>query len=179
MSARKVYVLDTSAIIEGYGMQLEAEHWISREVFKEVAGRWPRTLLELMISIGRVRVKEPDKDSLKIVEEAARKTGDLQELSKADIASLALALALKKMKCNPTILTDDYSIQNVAESLKIKYASLASKGIQYKFDWLHYCPACEAKYSHEEGLTICKVCGSTLKRRVLRKEKVLSGKQSS
>lgn len=173
MSTRKVYVLDTSAIIEGYGMQFKAEHWIPPEVFNEVLGRWPKTLLELMISIGRIRVKEPDEDSLKIVKEAARKTGDLQALSKADIASLALTLALKKMRRNPTLLTDDYSIQNVAESLKIKYASLASKGIRYKFNWLHYCPACKAKYSREEGLTICKVCGSTLKRKVLRKAKVL------
>ena len=91
--------------------------------------------------------------------------GDLRFLSEADIQVLALALELKDKDCNPHIVTDDYSIQNVANKLGIQFAPLITFGIRYRFSWTLYCPACFRKYAADHRSKRCEVCGTELKRK--------------
>jgi rRNA maturation endonuclease Nob1 len=69
------------------------------------------------------------------VHETASGIGDVGVLSKADIEVLALALDLKKKGLSPAVVSDDYAIQNVSETLGIEHASLTTFGIARRFDW--------------------------------------------
>ena len=92
-------------------------------------------------------------------------------LSKADVEVLALALDLKKSGLSPAIVSDDYAIQNVSETLDIEHSSLANFGITRRFNWVYYCPACFRRYPIEEADQTCRVCGTHLKRKVIKKTK--------
>ena len=106
---------------------------------------------------------------MKTVEETSSKVGDVGVLSRADIEVLALALDLKNDNLSPAIVSDDYAIQNVSETLGIEHASLATFGISHKFDWIYYCPACFRRYTTKDAGQPCRVCGTPLRRKVVRK----------
>jgi len=109
---------------------------------------------------------------LRVVEETSSKVGDVGVLSKADREVLALALDLRESGLLPVIVTDDYAIQNVSETLGVEHASLSTFGIAQKFDWIYYCPACFRRYKLEDAERPCRVCGTRLKRKVVGKEQV-------
>ena len=84
----------------------------------------------------KILVKRPAEESLKRVEECAIQVGDSFFLSETDKHVLALALELKTTDCDPQIVTDDYSIQNVAKRLGIEFTSLATFGIRRIVEWI-------------------------------------------
>jgi UPF0271 protein len=90
----------------------------------------------------------------------------------ADKQVLALALELKDIGYQPQIVTDDYSIQNVANQLSIQFAPLMTFGIRYRFLWALYCPACHRKYPADYRSKRCEICGTELKRKPLEKTPV-------
>jgi UPF0271 protein len=102
---------------------------------------------------------------LKRVEECSIQVGDSFFLSETDKHVLALALELKTTACDPQIVTDDYSIQNVAKRLGIEFTSLATLGIRRVLEWIRYCPACHREYAANSAFTECVVCGTQLKRK--------------
>jgi len=151
----KVYILDTSALISHPGL---LEGLTVKEVLAEAkssAARLRSTLL---------KVQEPSAVSLEKVSKLAKKTGD--KLSEADLKLLALALDLKREGKVPEILTDDYSIQNLASVLGIRFSSVGEKGIKKVFRWVSSCPLCGKTFSPSESE--CRFCGSQLKRRPLK-----------
>jgi len=91
--------------------------------------------------------------------------GDTFFLSETDKQILALALELKGSGSTPRIVTDDYSIQNVATKLGIEFASLATFGIRRLLEWVRYCPACRREYPADYASTRCTVCETELKRK--------------
>ena len=104
----------------------------------------------------RLRVSDFTDESMEKVREEARRTGDLGRLSEVDLSVLALALDM-----DGTVLTDDYSIQNVAKSMGIPYRSVGTKGIKKKFRWNYRCIGCGKWY--KERLEECLICGSGMK----------------
>jgi UPF0271 protein len=113
----------------------------------------------------KLTIKPPSEEFLRRVEASAVKVGDTFFLSETDKQILALALELKAAGCNPQIVTDDYSIQNVAAQLEIEFASLATFGIRRLLEWIRYCPACGREYPADFTSTKCAVCGTELKRK--------------
>lgn len=113
----------------------------------------------------KVVVKRPSDEALVKVEECAIEVGDSFFLSETDKEVLALALELKTAKYEPQIVTDDYSIQNVARRLGIEFTSLATFGIRRVLEWMRYCPACHREYPANCTFTECTVCGTKLKRK--------------
>ncbi len=107
-----------------------------------------------------------------IVMQQSKKTGDFKYLSQADTEVLALALQLKAAGEKPVIVTDDYSMQNVASKLGIEFSPLTTFGIKYRFKWMLYCPACRKKYPPDCRLKKCKVCGTDLKRKPIGKKRI-------
>jgi UPF0271 protein len=79
-------------------------------------------------------------------------------------------LNLKNEKKEPTIISDDYSIQNIATKLGIESKGLASMGIKKVIEWRIYCPGCKKNYEKTSIDKTCLVCGTTL----MRKPKKLS-----
>ena len=120
----------------------------------------------------KLRVKKPDNVYLGQVKASSTIIGDVRFLSEVDMEVLALALELKKLGENPLIITDDYSIQNVANKLGLDFVSLMTSGIRYRLDWTIYCPACQRKYPADYKPKVCSICGTELKRKPLKKTRL-------
>ena len=118
---------------------------------------------------GKVKIQIPQEQFLESARKTASEVGDAFFLSEADTQVLALALQLRACGYSPLIATDDYSIQNVAKQAQIEFAPLATFGIRRRLEWMRYCPACHKTYSNNYGSSKCKICGTDLKRKPLRK----------
>jgi UPF0271 protein len=129
----------------------------------------PWTRFNAAVENKRLMVRTPRNSFLQEVNEASRKVGDVRYLSEADLQVLALALELKRAGFHPFIVTDDYSIQNVANQIGVNFTSLVTYGIKFRFNWILYCPACYRKYPSDYKFKSCEVCGTKLKRKPLRK----------
>jgi UPF0271 protein len=121
--------------------------------------------LKIALKNGKIELKKPSKQYKKEVKERASEIGDAYLLSETDIDLLAIALELKAQGYKPKIVTDDYSIQNVASLLNINFVSLTTSGIKLVFKWIRYCPGCYKKYNSNQKLNFCSICGTKLKRK--------------
>ncbi len=125
---------------------------------------------------GKLKVQMPSEEYLAKVKTAATIVGDSFFLSETDTQVLALALELKATGHNPRIITDDYSIQNVATKIGIEYTSLTTFGISRLLKWIRYCPACRRQYPANYSSRECPVCGTPLKRKPQRTAKKIHTK---
>ena len=111
----------------------------------------------------------PTDASLTEVEKSSKTVGDVRFLSDVDKQVLALAFELKDHGENALVVTDDYSIQNVANQIGLEFVPLMTFGIRYRLNWIIYCPACHRKYPADSKVKNCETCGTELKRKPLRK----------
>lgn len=172
---KKVIVLDTSAFIAGFDPNTVTEdQYTVLEVKNElIAGTMPWVRFNTAIENGKIMILKPKDTFLQEILEASKKVGDMRFLSEADLQVLALALELKGIgSLNPLIVTDDYSIQNVANKIGVEFRSLITFGIKYRFKWILYCPACYLKYPSDYKSKDCKVCGTELKRKPKKKSHI-------
>lgn len=167
----KVAVLDTSAFIAGFDpFLISGEQYTVPKVKEEVAKNSMAGLrLKTAEESGKLQVKTPDKAFIDKAKASAILVGDKFFLSETDLQILAIALELKTQGRSVLIITDDYSIQNVANEMGIEFTSLATFGIRLHLQWLRYCPACHREYPADCKTTDCAVCGTKLKRKPLRK----------
>ncbi len=167
------YVLDTSAIIYGFNPQLvQGDHYITPRVESELFGKKTRTITDLCVSSGRLKIRSPADKYRIIVKSHASSSGDLSVLSETDMEVVALALQLADEGAPPIVVSDDYSLQNLCRMLKIEFKPMITKGISHEFWWFLYCPACGATYEHSLRATECRVCGHQLKRKVYSKKNI-------
>ncbi|RLF45952.1 MAG: hypothetical protein DRN17_01490 [Thermoplasmata archaeon] len=154
-----IAVLDTSAILSGkfyFGMadQVVTSPSVIKE-FSEGGHSW--RLMQYSIDAG-MKVIAPPESAIEKIREAAIDTGDMENLSEADVEVLALAFHLKNSK----LFTDDYAMQNVASHAGIDYGGVLQEGIKKKFYWRYRCASC-GKFV-EAGIKECPVCGGKIKR---------------
>jgi len=152
-------IIDAAIFIQG----IDVEGVTTPKVIEEVKDPESRLLLESLISAGKVRVMMPSKDSIEKVKEKALETGELGELSDADIEILALAYELKG-----ELFTDDYNLQNIATLLGLKFRTL-KKGIKKVIKWRYVCVGCGKKFETQPPDDVCPDCGSKV--RLLPKKK--------
>lgn len=158
--ARKVLVLDTSAVIAGFVPGLaDADQVTVQEVLEEARDLCSKLELETAVLAGRVKVIEPSKNSLTEVRIKVKHTGDV--VSQTDVKLLALALDLESAKTE--LVTDDYAIQNLARLFGIPYKRVAMPGIKEVLRWETVCPACGRRYP--PSVARCQTCGSGLIRK--------------
>lgn len=173
MSENKILVLDTSAFIVGYEpTRNRGVHYTVVEVLEELRDSMAKLRLQAALDSGNLKVKRAGKRFREEVVRVAEEMGDLASLSPADISILALALQLKGLKGDLALVSDDYSVQNVADRLGIKHVSLATMGISHRIVWLTYCPGCRRTYDKPLPEGTCPICGTQLKRKPLRKSQV-------
>jgi len=172
--------LDTSAFIAGFDpFSISEEEYTVPLVRSEITGNsmaWVR--FKTAVDSGKLKVVTPKRIFMDKVKAAAKVVGDKFFLSDADLQVLALALELKTKGYSPLVATDDYSIQNVANQMKIKFASLATFGIRFRLEWVRYCPACHRRYPPDYNFEICEVCGTRLKRKPVRKRLLKTNKEN-
>jgi len=167
----RAILLDTSAFIMGYeASDVDAEHYTVPAVREELRkGTFPRLRLDTALRIGRMRMLSPKNRYVLEVETATAELGETGALSSADRELLALGLQLKAEGKNPIVVSDDYSVQNVADLLGLNYRSLATPGIKRRFDWVVYCPGCRRTFRSPQPGGLCLICGTTLKRKPVKK----------
>jgi UPF0271 protein len=159
----KVFILDTSAILSGKPINLDKEIMLTTPgISKELkpGGRVYQTF-QFLKERG-LHIQSSTKESRNKVKIICEKTGDINRLSKTDIEILALALDIDKSdEKEPVILTDDYSIQNVANVLNIQFVTIVQSGITERFKWICRCRGCGKKF--KENIKICFICGAETK----------------
>jgi UPF0271 protein len=160
-------VLDTSAFLVGFDPLSINKKQVTVPKVKEEIKTNSMTLLRFKTAVenGKLKVKTPSEEFLNRVKASAIRVGDSFFLSETDLQILALALELKAAGYSPQIVTDDYSIQNVAAQMGIEFAALATFGIRRLLEWVRYCPACHREYAADYSATKCTVCGTELKRK--------------
>ncbi len=141
---------------------IENEQYTVPLVEEELKRGLASARLKASIKTGKLKVITPKKVFLEEVEKAAEKVGDSLFLSEADKQVLALALEFKSTGKEPIIVTDDYSIQNLANSMKIEFKPLTTFGIKFRYVWNLVCPACGRSYSPKKRVRVCRVCGTRL-----------------
>ncbi|UCF11806.1 MAG: NOB1 family endonuclease [Thermoplasmatales archaeon] len=160
---KQIFIIDTSAILSGKPINLDNANMVTTpSVSKELilGGRDYRTF-QFLIEKG-LSIQSASKKSINKVKKTAEETGDKDRLSFADVEMLALALDINiNDNKEAVILTDDYSIQNVANTLNIEFLSFSQRGITKKFKWHYRCPGCGKQF--KESIKICPICGTKTK----------------
>ena len=158
---KQFFIIDTSAILSGKPIHIQNAALITTPgVSDELTpgGRDYQTF-ELLKETG-LAIHVPSKESLLHVTKTAQETGDDRRLSSADIEIVAVALDINKEPDQEAIiLSDDYSIQNIASTLHIKFEGFSQKGITKRFKWVSRCPGCGKQFS--EPTKICPICGTS------------------
>ena len=167
----KAILLDTSALLMGYETsEVEAQHFTVPSVREEMRRDDIRKLrMDSAIEAGRITVKSPDPKFRTEAERVIGEMGEANALSEADAELLALGAQLKEEGWETTVVSDDYSVQNVSSKLGLGFKGLATQGIKRQFKWETYCPGCRRTFEEPQDEGACPICGTKLKRRPSRK----------
>ena len=163
------YILDTSALLSGKpintgGFPLITTSGIAAELHP--GGRDYRAF-QLLREKG-MSIYEPSATSLARCREAAARSGDIVRLSPTDLGVLAVALDINAdPEQEAVVLSDDYSIQNLATILHVKYLGLSQEGITRRIQWVVSCPGCRRRFA--EKVSVCPVCGTKTRMTAQRK----------
>jgi UPF0271 protein len=155
----KKTVLDTSALFSMEKLPADTEAFVTPGVLKELE-RYKDRRASLWGEL--LHVSEATKASLAKVRKAASETGDSTRISPTDAEVIALALDLEA-----ELLTDDYSVQNVASHLGMPFRPVGMKAIKEVRKWRWRCTGCGKVFDKE--LPECRICGSKLKSTLSRK----------
>ena len=164
-------MLDTSAFIAGFDpLSITDVVYTVPAVGQElISNSIIYTRFKTAVESRKLQIRTPTSGFVERVKESSKTVGDVLFLSEVDKQVLALALELRNFGGNPVIVTDDYSIQNVANQLGLEFAPLMTFGIRYRLNWIIYCPACHREYPADHKRKTCQACGTELKRKPLRK----------
>ncbi|NVM01539.1 MAG: phosphotransferase [Candidatus Helarchaeota archaeon] len=171
---QKVLILDTSAFLGGYNPNIiTIKQQTIPEVFDEVKTPSVKSILDFSVETGKLQLYSPSSQFIKEVKNISEKSGDSFVLSEVDIKILALALEVQRKKgFIPTLITDDYAMQNIAGKLNIKFKPILEKEISDLIKWKIYCPGCKESFNNIPKTKICPNCGTNLKRFSSKKTKI-------
>ncbi|HTX61407.1 MAG TPA: ribonuclease VapC [Methanobacterium sp.] len=167
--SERVYVLDASGIIGGF-ISDDHPNYTTSQVITEIKDIKSRLTLENAMDKKHLIIEEPEIQDIQKISEVITKSGDLLRLSSVDKNVIALALHLKKKGLDPTVITDDYSIQNVLKIIKIPFRSVITRGIEEVVGWIKFCKGCRKIYPADYPSTDCEICGSPISRKRTKKK---------
>ena len=151
-------VLDSSAFYAGIPFSSNEPSYITPLVYNEIEHiKKDHSAIQILIETKRLMICDPEHQFVITANNAAKKSGDIPNLSDEDISIIALSLQL-----NAELVTDDFAISNVAKNLNIKVIPVMTNGIKNVITWKYYCPGCKTNFSK---ITECPRCGNKLKRK--------------
>lgn len=156
--ASNIFILDSSAFYSGIYHSLYSKFYTTTFILKEIKHLLKSSItIDLLISSGALVIQDPTKESIDKIISTANLSGDIKKLSQADISIISLAYQL-----NRTLISDDYSVLNVSNLLKIKTISLGNRGIVTVRKWKNFCKTCNKQYA--PTIQECEICGNATKR---------------
>ena len=154
-------VLDSSAFYAGIPWSENEPGYITSLIYNEIEHiKKDHDAIQILIETKRLMVRDPEHRFIITVNDAAKKSGDFPNLSHEDISAISLSLQLEA-----ELVTDDFTISNVAKHLNIKVIPLMTSGIKNVIIWKYYCPGCKTNFSK---VTECPRCGNRLKRKPMK-----------
>lgn len=152
----RALVLDTSALLAGRPLGPGEETLVPTAVVAELKpGGRDRRHLDHLLAAG-ARTTDADPESRARVRSEAERGGDLSRLSTADIDVLAVAL-----QTGGILVTDDYTVQNVARRLGIDIQGIQMAGITEAYRFVPRCTGCRRML--DAPASECPVCGSPVR----------------
>ena len=169
----KTFILDTSAILSGKPINFDNVNLVTTQSVSDELKPGGRDYREFQFLIEKgLTIRLPSKNSIDKIKKTSTETGDNGRLSKTDIEVLALAYEIKNEPDQEVfILTDDYSIQNIADHLNIEYLSISQTGITKRFKWTYRCRGCGKKF--KDNISICPICGADTKKIISSKKDII------
>ncbi len=146
-------VIDTSSILAGFQFDGTSTYYISPLAADEIRRGKKKEQLDELIERGVLLVHAPSLELMDKVTVGAQESGDINRLSRADIEILALAIEISAV-----VVSDDYSIQNLAKRLNIPFKAFGKPPIREEFEWTYRCRGCGKFY--KEPQKDCPICGS-------------------
>ena len=133
-------ILDTCAFLS----QIHPDEKIAtvNGIENEIVNRQSKQYYSNLKSNG-LKVVEPRTESVRYIEKIAQETGDLDVLSNIDMKILALGHEFEG-----NIITDDFSIQNVALHMELEVISCSGNKIRELRVWKYKCSACKRTYKN-------------------------------
>lgn len=157
------FYLDSSAFMNGADYP-PAECRTTPSVLAEFQpGGRLRARVERYLAAG-LAAEPPRPEAHQRVREVARDAGSLSRLSPADLDLLAAALGAT----DAVIVTDDYTVQDVAQRLRIPTRPVQTPGIEALREWAARCGGCGRTFPPERAGEDCPVCGREIRLRVKR-----------
>jgi len=162
-----ITVLDTSAFLTGFDPFSFGQASVTVPKVQEEIQRnsMVKTRFEAAIESAKLKIQLPSEEYSQKIKLVACQVGDAFKLSETDMQLLGLAMQLKAEGYIPQVVTDDYSIQNVAKQMEIEFTALATYGIKRLLKWITYCPACHKQYPAGSKSKECLICSTKLKRK--------------
>ena len=158
------YIADTAVFINDNNTSYQYNEMITTfSVRNELKNQQSILKIDIAKMYG-LRIENSYPSQIKYVINKAKKTKDFDNLSQTDIEIIAKSLEYP----NSILLTDDYSIQNVAFYIGINTESVTSdRNIKYNILWNKQCIGCKKIYNNGN---ICPICGSKLIRKIKTKK---------
>jgi UPF0271 protein len=151
-------ILDATSFYAGIPFSSQEHSFTTPLVFEEIKHiKKNHDAVQTLIDLGRLRIVEPEQKNIDSILEKAKNTGDLLNLSKEDVSVLALCIQL-----GGELVTDDYTVSNVAKHMNLRVIPIMTKGISKIMDSVYFCPACSKTF---EKISECPICGSKLKKK--------------
>jgi len=128
-------VLDSTAFYAGIPFSSNEPSYTTSLVYDEIEHiKKDHDAIQILIETKRLMICDPEHQFVITANNAAKKSGDIPNLSDEDISTIALSLQLKA-----ELVTDDFAISNVAKNLGIKVIPVMTNGIKKVVTWKYYC----------------------------------------
>jgi UPF0271 protein len=167
-----VYVLDTSVFLSGKSFNISQGEIITTDSVSDELKPGGKDYMNFQFLKEKgLKIYQPSYKYVKKISGIADKQGEKMRLSKTDVDILAIAFEIKEeWNKKPVIVTDDYSIQNIAEIINIRFLTISKRGITKNFKWERCCRGCGKKILDDSNH--CPVCGSSIRYYVSGKKQV-------
>ncbi|MEM3437488.1 MAG: hypothetical protein QXP55_02990 [Nitrososphaerales archaeon] len=168
---KKALVLDSTAFYAGILLTGMSKYYTTPLVIDEISHiKTLSTVIPALLESNKLSVIDPSINLVEEVKRIASESGDIQKLSDTDISIIALGMQLRKKGYYVTIISDDYSIQNLVKFSGLRFSPVMTKGISRTIRWLLYCSGC-GKVFYDNAI-ICNVCGMRLKRKMRKYDRI-------
>ncbi len=160
---KRAFVLDSGFFIENIDINIRGEIYTTRNVESEIKSLIAKARFESLKYNGLNVICIEDNEIKKFKGKLKR-----YKLSDTDISLIVLCLKLRDKGYEPILVTNDYSLQNVAKIFDIKFIGIGSKKISKEISIKKYCINCKIYYNYDEKF--CKKCKEKLVLKIINKE---------